>query len=77
MFGRDIKDLIASMLHYGAALQRLNGETEQLADALLSEFPAYADPERRAEKTASAVERVLGSGYAHGDIAYSDVENPL
>lgn len=75
-FGRDIKDLIASMLHYGAALQRLNGETEQLADALLSEFPAYATPERIAEKTASAVDRVLGSGYAHGDISYSDSENP-
>lgn len=38
---QQVRDMIAAMLNYGAAVQRYNGETEGLADEILSEYPPY------------------------------------
>lgn len=72
VFGREIKDLIASMLTYGAAIQRLNGETEALADSILSEFEEYDTAEEIKAMTQAAVDRMYASGYAYKNIYYRD-----
>lgn len=72
VFGTALKDLIASMLNYGSAMQVFNGETEELANGILAEFPQYADGGKIAEKVSEAVEWLRASGYAYEDIRYAD-----
>lgn len=74
VYGAAVKDLIASMLNYGSAMQRLNGESEGLAGDILSEFPGYGDG-AIAEKTADAVRWLYASGYAYGGAEYRDGED--
>lgn len=72
VYGTAIKDLIASMLNYGSAMQRLNGESEGLAGDILSDYPEYADEGKLSKKIADAVDWLRASGYAYSELFYSN-----
>ena len=75
VFADSVKDLIASMLNYGSAMQILNGQTEELAGDILSEFERYGDREKISAKITEAVEWLYASGYGYSDSYYADGEN--
>ena len=75
VFNDAVKDLIASMLNYGSAMQIINGETEDLAGDILLEFDRYGDREKIAAKIEEAMEWLKASGYVYSDIFYADGEN--
>ncbi len=72
VFGTAIKDLIASMLNYGAVMQSFSGETDNLANEILAEFPQYDTDEDIAEKVSEAVSWLKASGYAYEGTFYAD-----
>jgi len=77
IYGRELKDLIASMLNYGAALQKFSGDTGSPANAILDEFEEYSGSDRIAEKVSAAVEWLNASGYAYENISYSGEDNAI
>ena len=72
VFGTAIKDLIASMLNYGAVMQSFSGETEDLANEVLAEFPQYDSAEEISAKVSEAVSWLKASGYAYEDTFYAE-----
>ena len=72
VFGTAIKDLIASMLNYGAVMQAFSGETENLANEILSEFPQYDTDEDISAKVSEAVNWLKASGYAYESTFYAE-----
>ena len=60
------------MLHYGAVMQSYSGETEDLANEVLAEFPQYDSAEEISAKVSEAVSWLKASGYAYEGTFYTE-----
>ena len=82
VYNSKIKDLVASMVNYGAAMQKLNGENEGLANEFLGEMDGenyiYGDYSSNAsDKMSEAIAALGNTDYAYSNVWYQNAESPV